>query len=356
MTRTVVVTTGARLHFGLYGFGDRLVRRFGGAGVMVDWPLVVRATWRDTERRAERSGAVDVTAVGSGSLVERAVDFAKRWWEAERSEADRLPVEKRGGSIAIEVPEGPDEHVGLGLGTQLGMAVSAALFRLVHDEVPGLERCAVRVGRGLRSAVGSYGFFYGGMIVDQGKRGDESLSPLQARLDLPDDWRWVLLRPAAPEGLFGEAEREAFAKLPSMDEHQTDALRRTVAERLIPAAAAGDFAVFSETLYDYGRRAGEAFASVQGGAYRNASIAAWVDRLRAWRQAGVGQSSWGPTLFAVCDGQESAEGLVERIRATDSGVAVRIVRTRRSGARIESMSDQPFARRTSAGSPSLDLD
>ena len=48
---------------------------------------------------------------------------------------------------------------------------------------------AQSVGRGLRSAVGTYGFVHGGMIAERGKLPGEVISPLDARVVLPEDWR-----------------------------------------------------------------------------------------------------------------------------------------------------------------------
>ena len=64
-------------------------------------------------------------------------------------------------------------------------------------------------------------------------------------------------------------------------------------------------------MFEYGHLSGSMFASVQGGPYASPQIAACIDRLRSLEVSGVGQSSWGPTIFAFCANQEEAEKLTE---------------------------------------------
>ena len=63
------------------------------------------------------------------------------------------------------------------------------------------------VGRGLRSAVGTYGFAFGGLIIEQGKAADDALSPLVYRLDVPDDWRFALIQPLCAKAYRGSTKR-----------------------------------------------------------------------------------------------------------------------------------------------------
>src|SRR5262249_44809242 len=129
------------------------------------------------------------------------------------------------------------------------------------------QELALSVGRGLRSAVGTYGFVFGGLIVEQGKLSCEPISPLDCRIDLPEEWRFVLIRPRGLVGLAGEKEGEAFGSLPAVPQAVTEELIALVRDRLVPAAATADFAQFAESLYSYGRLSGECFAARQGGPF-----------------------------------------------------------------------------------------
>lgn len=305
---------------------------------MIDLPLRLRLTASFAEAESPQGrGVAEVRA--SGPTHERARGFALRWLESHGELNESCGDLKNVQQVELDVLESPREHVGLGLGTQLGLAVSyglTKLFESVDDSLPG---CAERVGRGLRSAVGTYGFFYGGLIVDQGKRTGELVSPLHCRVRVPESWRWVLLYGQAPIGLTGSEEQQAFDRLPSMSIDQVERLRQVAFDELVPSVAHSDFDRFATALYSYGRCAGECFASVQGGPYRTSQIEAWVERIRSWGYAGVGQSSWGPTVFVVTRDSAHADALVERVRLTDSTIDVSVCRPRNSGVKIESFEE-----------------
>jgi beta-RFAP synthase len=177
---------------------------------------------------------------------------------------------------------------------------------------------ARRVERGARSALGIHGFEQGGFLVEGGQRAvfGEEFAPLVARLPFPDSWRLVLARAPAAAGLHGTGEQEAFVRLA---EHPpglgpTEALCRLVLLGLLPALAETNLEAFGEALFDFNSRVGAAFVPVQGGIYAGPGIAALVDFVRGLGVRGVGQSSWGPTVFAVVRDEERADDLAGRIR------------------------------------------
>jgi beta-RFAP synthase len=263
MTR---VETGSRLHFGLFNLGQG-PRRFGGIGLMIEEPATIvtvqpAASWS-----------------ASGPLAERALAFARL-----------MTTEPQ----AIRVERAAPEHIGLGTGTQLALAVGKAIC----PDVDATE-LAGRLGRGQRSAVGTHGFQLGGFIVEKGKD-TEAVSPLVERWAFPEDWRIVLIGPGTEQGIHGAPERRAFEEL---QRHETSAeLGQMVLQVLLPALVSGDLQTFGEALYDFNRRVGERFAPVQGGPYARPER---VDFLRRQGVRGVGQSSWGPTLFAVTEAERA---------------------------------------------------
>ncbi len=133
------------------------------------------------------------------------------------------------------------------------------------------------------------------------------MSPLISRLELPDAWRFVLLidrEPARP--VEGAQEQQAFADLPATTAGVTASLCRTVLVDLLPAAAEGDFELFGESLYRFGHEAGLLFSGRQGGAYAAGVPSELVAWLRSRGVRGVGQSSWGPTIFALARDADQA--------------------------------------------------
>ncbi|MGE0606382.1 MAG: hypothetical protein AB7O62_04580 [Pirellulales bacterium] len=287
----VEVVAPSRLHFGMLSFGQVGVRQFGGVGAMIDAPLL----------KLSLSPAEQLSA--DGPQAERALEFARRasrFWQ--------LPAEP---GCRITVKEAPRSHVGLGSGTQLAMAVAAGLHAFLGRKRLPLADLAMAVGRGLRSAIGLHGFGLGGLLVESGKLPAEAVSPLVARVDLPPDWRFVLLCPAVEEGLSGPAEKAAFEQLPPVPPATTDRLAAEVLLHMLPAASVGDFDEFSDSLYRYGLLAGTCFEQRQGGPFTHPQL---VERLRTRGLRGVGQSSWGPTVFGLVPDETSAQRVVEELR------------------------------------------
>ena len=241
----------------------------------------------------------------TGPNAERALAFAQkavRYWPL----ADESPM-------AIEVQNAPPAHTGLGSGTQLALAVARGVCLLRNRETPDADELAVAVGRGQRSAIGSYGFLHGGLLWETGKLPNESLATLTRRLDVPEPWRVLLISLPQNAGLHGIAELEAFAQLPSVPPADTQKLQKLAEVKILPAVEQADFATFSESIYEYGHLAGSCFAPVQGGPYASADVARCIKNLRMLGLHGVGQSSWGPVIFAFLQNAASAKHWLETL-------------------------------------------
>jgi beta-ribofuranosylaminobenzene 5'-phosphate synthase len=301
------VRAASRLHFGLLSLsseerwpnllGERAVpsRSFGGAGIMIEQPGI--------EITVQPAGDWSV----DGPLAERALTYARRF-------AQTLPVELVRPQRLL-IGRAAAEHAGLGTGTQLGLAVARALadaFGMAHLDAAEL---AQRIGRGKRSGVGVHGFMHGGFLVEGGQRGGR-LAPLLARVVCPESWRVVVVLPSWGTGLHEHAEEEAFRRLPCQpgDLQTMDSLCRLVLLGMLPALQESDLDAFGEALYDFNLRAGQVFAAVQGGAYANRRVAELVAFVRRQGIRGVGQSSWGPAVFAVAEDPARAVDLADRIR------------------------------------------
>jgi beta-ribofuranosylaminobenzene 5'-phosphate synthase len=323
MSHSVHVTAPSRLHFGLWSLGGALGRQFGGIGAMIDRPgLGLRI------EALEGGTSGEACATAEGPLARRAEAFARRWAEFHGVTAHHC---------RITVERAPQEHAGLGTGTQLALAVAAGLNAFCGLPSQTAQELAISVGRGLRSAVGTYGFLFGGLIVEQGKLPGEPISPLDCRIDLPEEWRFVLLRETSASGLAGEDEVAAMASLPAVPPAVTEELIGLVRDGLVPAAATGDFPAFSATLYRYGNLSGQCFAARQGGPYNGPVLTSLVERVRRLGFEGVGQSSWGPTLYVAVATESEAVRLVSLLGddEADRRLEIEISAPCNCGAQIE---------------------
>jgi beta-RFAP synthase len=198
----------------------------------------------------------------------------------------------------FKVVRAPAEHVGLGVGTQLSLAVARLVIERAGVSTPPPEALAEWTDRGLRSGIGLHGFFSGGFLVDGGRSADHGIPPLLARHTFPPDWSILVVLPAPVQGLHGSEEARAFAQLTSIPERLTNRLCRLVLLGLLPAIVEHDLETFGAALTELQDHVGRWFAPVQGGIYARPELEAIVNDLKAQGLHGVGQSSWGPTLYA----------------------------------------------------------
>lgn len=311
---TLLVRTGARLHFGLlnpWNAEGSTARRFGGVGLMVKEPSVHLR--------------VEPAAIWSaeGPLASRVLAFASRFQETLQR---TVPPQR------FIVERAPPEHCGFGTGTQLGMAVARALAHVAdRDDLPTAE-LARSVGRGERSALGIHGFAQGGFLVEVGKRDPKSISPLALRLAFPAEWRVLLVIPRGEPGCHGNRERRAFETMNETrgDERSHDAMCRLILMGMVPGLLERDLERFGAALQEYNERAGAPYVGVQGGIY-GAKAAAEIRRLQILGVHGVGQSSWGPAVFGIVEDEGRAEEVVRCLGETEGRDVEVIVSSGRNG-------------------------
>ena len=294
----VYVKTPARLHFGLIDMNGDMGRFFGGLGVAIDRPNVVL--------EAQTSAGFSVT----GEKTERVTSLAKRFLETYRINAD----------VSIHVKQSIPEHAGLGSGTQLALAVAAALAKLFHVKAPTQE-LSLAMGRMKRTGVGTAVFYQGGFVVDGGKKmkGDvivpESFPPLIFRQPFPEDWKFVVAVPNIKKGLAKTEEKNAFGRLPPMPAEDVGKICRLTMMKLLPALLDRDIESFGDALTQIQIVIGEYFAGVQGGTFSSSTATEAIDFMKKRGAYGVGQSSWGPAVYGLVQGETQAKKLRDEVES-----------------------------------------
>ncbi len=292
---TVFVEAPARIHFGMFDLSGALGRRFGGIGAALPTPSVLVS--------ATPARSLDVR----GELAVR--DAATR---AARQVLDRYAP---GCGAQVTVHHTLPAHHGLGSGTQLTLATARAITELYR--VPAtVAELAQTVGRARRSAIGTYVFALGGCVVEGGRvDGVDKPAPLLTRLPIPASWRCVLAIPRGHAGMSGDAESIAFATLPPPPERDAERVAHLVLMGLLPALVDEDFAAFGSALTEVQRINGRWFASAQGGMYAPGVSGELIAAFASWGATGIGQSSWGPAVYALASGAEAGGALADRTRA-----------------------------------------
>jgi len=97
-------------------------------------------------------------------------------------------------------------------------------------------------------------------------------------------------------------EVQAFRRIPLIPEATVDRLCRLVLLDLLPAVAEHNLEAFGASLTEIQLRVGQGFESAQGGVFSRPDLEVLVGFLQSQGLVGVGQSSWGPTLYGFFHG------------------------------------------------------
>lgn len=325
-TLALRVQAPGRLHLGFIDPSGSLGRRFGSMGLVIDG-FETELELRHAERDALLADTPDAQA------------------ELERAARHLATLRERSGRrepLALRLRRVLPAHAGFGSGTQLALAVGRA-FACVHGLDIATATLAQWLGRGQRSGIGIAGFDSGGLLLDGGPGRDGRPAPLLSRIELPDDWRVIVVLDARARGLSGDEERAAIATLAPLPQAASADISHQLLMRVLPGAAGDDFAAFAAGLNRVQQLLGDHFAPAQNGsAWTSAAVARLM---RCWGESGreaaaLGQSSWGPTGFAIVPSQRAAEALIASARAAgaiDAALALRIVAARNHGAQITSL-------------------
>jgi len=311
---TVSVIAPARLHLGFVDMHGGLGRSFGSLGLCL----------ADIVTHVIAFQSTDVIIQGPSS--NRASVYAGRMLEY-------LGIKQ---GVEISILEAIPEHAGLGSGTQLSLAVGTAIARLYDKGITTREIAHV-MERGARSGIGVGTFSQGGFLVDGGRGDTTEVPPIISHLDFPEAWRILLVFDQEMQGINGLREKEAFEQLPPMDKRTTESLCRLTLMQVLPALVEEDCQRFGSAITEIQQHVGDHFAVVQGGRYCSqyvAEVLTWLTRQGA---TGIGQSSWGPTGFAIFANETQAYQALKQARdrwQTESRLAFGICRANNTKAEI----------------------
>jgi beta-ribofuranosylaminobenzene 5'-phosphate synthase len=290
----VYVKTPARLHLGIIDLGGDLGRIFGGIGVAINYPNVI------LEAQPSQSLTVE------GEKSDTVTFLVKRFFKKYHIEA----------KVAVNVKQTIPEHMGLGSGTQLILAVATALAKLFHVEASTRD-LALAMGRGTISGVGTAIFEQGGFVVEGGLKTEknkrlpipQSFPPVIFHQPFPDDWLFVVAIPNVKRGFTDEEEVPAFRRLPPMPVQEVGTICRLTLMKLLPSLIERDIENFGEALTQIQIIVGEYFAEVQGGKFSSPVARECMEHMQKLGANAVGQSSWGPTFYGLVQGEKQARKL-----------------------------------------------
>ncbi len=283
----VSVIAPARLHMGFIDLSGSLGRHFGSIGVALN-----EISTRITVRRAGQRTV-------SGPCAARAEKCLTRLCQALQV-SDQLHV-----SIESAIPE----HVGLGSGTQMSLAIGTAV-NAFYGLGLSVRDIAAMTDRGQRSGIGIGVFEQGGLVVDGGRGDKTTTPPVLSHMNVPEDWRFILAFDERGQGLHGQQEIQAFKTLPPFPQQEAARLCYLLLMQGLPAVAENDIVKFGEVITKLQQSVGEHFAPAQGGVFTSSEVAEVMYWFAQQGAVAIGQTSWGPTGFCAVEGAEQAQALV----------------------------------------------
>ena len=322
MTASVEVSTSARLHMGFFDLHGGLGRKFGSIGLSLAEPNLVLS--------AKPSKVLNVSGTDSvpESVILRVTAVAQQILSA-------MGIAE---AVEVNVSQSVPEHSGLGSGTQMALATGAAISYLYQLNLSTVQ-IATMTGRGRRSGVGISAFDYGGLLIDGGRALSSTHStppPMLARYDFPEEWAILLVFDTTEPGIHGEQERAAFNELPAFSESLAAHLCRHVLMQAMPALVERDLSAFGQSIQVLQQHVGDYFLPVQGGRYASHLVSAVLERLETMGAQCFGQSSWGPTGFAIFANRHEADMHLQQLKIsfTDHALSWKICSACNHGAKF----------------------
>lgn len=311
---TVHVIAPGRLHLGFIDMHGGMGRNFGSLGLCL------------ADIYTHVSAVISDNVFIQGPSSHRASVYAGRMLEH---------LEIRTG-VELVIHEAIPEHAGLGSGTQLSLAVGTAIAKVYGYDIT-VGQIAGIMERGARSGIGIGAFTLGGFLVDGGRGMQTGVPPIICHLPFPEAWRFVLIFDTERQGMHGIGEKLAFDSLQPMSERMTEYLCRLTLMQALPALVEADCELFGSTIAEIQMLVGDHFAPLQGGRYASQFVAQAMSMMLDLGATGIGQSSWGPTGFALFANETQAFQALRQARdqwQQEPGLSFRLCRARNQKAEI----------------------
>lgn len=290
--QTVTVIAPARLHMGFIDLSGALGRHFGSIGIGLN----------EIYTQISLSPAPKFQLLGQHSP------------RAEQCALQLCADLGVSSDFELTVHATIPEHIGLGSGTQMALAIGMAISQF-HGLSLSVREIAHLSQRGARSGIGIGVFEQGGLVLDGGRGLNTLTPPLLSRLSVPEQWRFILVFDQRGKGLHGEQELSAFKALPDFPRREAERLCYMLLMQALPALAEADLAKFGQVITDLQLTVGQHFAPAQGGIFTSKAVAEAMAYLEQQGAVAIGQTSWGPTGFCAVESPEQAEQLLQQLQS-----------------------------------------
>ncbi|MGB9979831.1 beta-ribofuranosylaminobenzene 5'-phosphate synthase [Methanobacterium sp.] len=329
----MIIETPSRLHMTLIDLNGTIGRIDGGVGLTIKKPKLI------LEAKPQDEG-IDIFFKESHKLNEKIMmDYRRKIGDTVKKITDFLKIDS---GFKFEVKTAYPAHSGLGSGTQLSLAVAKLILNLNDHDMDAWQIARI-VGRGGTSGIGVRAFDHGGFIIDGGHKVDEKPdflpssasnahpAPLIARYDFPEDWKVILAIPNVPAGASGQNEVNIFQQHCPIKLDEVQTLSHLILMKMMPSVVEKDLDSFGSAvneIQDIG------FKKIEVG-FQDSIISRITQNMRDAGAAGVGMSSFGPTIYAVTDTNTKNISKVAQSTMNEIGGKVIVTEAKNNGAMLK---------------------
>jgi len=301
----ITLKSPSRIHIGLIDLNGSIGRVDGGLGIALDHP--------NFYIEGKESSEIEIEIKCRGIQEDTLRSIRDRLFKVSKRVLNYIGED----GIYIKVKDIIPLHSGLGSGTQMALSTGMLISKLYNRDLD-VKTLARITGRGGTSGIGVYAFERGGFIVDGGHtfgkgKDKEMFAPSSASknvrvppLIFRHDFNWdIVLTIPKGENIYGNREIDIFKRYCPVPLEETQRICHIVLMKMLPAIVEGDINSFGEGINELQYLG---FKRVELELQREIVR----DLLGELQKVGYsGLSSFGPTLYSICDGKEGIKRVVE---------------------------------------------
>ncbi|WP_048057911.1 beta-ribofuranosylaminobenzene 5'-phosphate synthase [Methanothermococcus okinawensis] len=296
----------SRIHMGLIDLNGSIGRVDGGIGITLNNPNFIIEGKESSDIEIEFDKNITDKNITNNEIEKRIYDISKKVLEY---------IGEKG--IYLKIKSVIPQHSGLGSGTQMALS-TGKLISLIYQKELDSKTLSTITGRGGTSGIGVNAFEKGGFIVDGGHsfgkgKDKEDFRPSSASKNVRappvlfrHDFNWdVVLTIPKGESIYGNKEVDIFKKYCPIPLNETQKICHLILMKMMPAIIENDISSFGEVV---NKLQYIGFKKVELGLQKDI-VKELLETLQKVSYSGL--SSFGPTIYSICDGKDSVKNVVE---------------------------------------------
>ena len=303
----------SRIHLGLIDLNGSIGRVDGGIGITLNHPnfIIEGRESSDIEIEFDKKLFYNVDNIDNIENIEN--EIKKRIYGISKKILNYIGEE----GIYLKIKNTIPQHSGLGSGTQMALSTGKLISIIYDNELDGKTLSNI-TGRGGTSGIGVNAFEKGGFIIDGGHtfgkgKDKEDFRPSSASKNVRappvlfrHDFNWdVVLTIPKGENIYGNKEVDIFKKYCPIPLNETQRMCHLILMKMMPAVIENDIKSFGEVINE-----------LQYIGFKKIEVELQKDIVKELLGAlqnvsYSGLSSFGPTIYSICDGKEDIQKVVE---------------------------------------------